>query len=61
MREFLRDESGLSTLEYIIGAGVMAGLALMVFMALNSKITGASDDVGSAIQKAGTEASNATK
>lgn len=39
----------------------MAGLALMVFMALNGKITGASDDVGSAIQKAGTEASNAAK
>lgn len=58
MKNFLKDESGLSTLEYIIGAGVMAGLALLVFnVTLKDSITGASKDVGNAIDTAGNQAS----
>ncbi|MFD1362706.1 Flp family type IVb pilin [Lentibacillus salinarum] len=59
MRKFLRDESGLSTLEYIIGAGVMAALAIGVFTGLQGQITGAGDDVGGAIDEAGQQSSNA--
>ena len=49
VRRFIKEEQGLSTIEYIIGAGVMAGLALFVFMAVDDKIDGASTKVGEAI------------
>lgn len=61
MKKFLKDESGLSTLEYIIGAGVMAGLALLVFnVTLKDSITGASKSVGTAIDTAGNQAASST-
>ncbi|MFD1362707.1 Flp family type IVb pilin [Lentibacillus salinarum] len=59
MKKFLKDESGLSTLEYIIGAGVMAALAIGVFSSLQGQISGTGEDVGGAIDKAGQQSSNA--
>ncbi|MFD1363089.1 Flp family type IVb pilin [Lentibacillus salinarum] len=59
MRNFLKDESGLSTLEYIIGAGVMAALAIAVFTGLQGQIQGAGEDVGGAIETAGDQSSDA--
>ncbi|HEX7064321.1 MAG TPA: hypothetical protein VF199_04575 [Bacillales bacterium] len=59
MKNFWQDETGLSTLEYVIGAGVMAGLALLVFnTVLKESITNASENVGDAINTAGNQASN---
>jgi len=59
LKKFFKDENGLTTLEYIIGAGIIAGIGLLVFLGLKSKIIGASDDVGSAIESAGNQASDA--
>lgn len=56
VKRFIKDEKGLSTIEYIIGAGVMAGLALLVFTSINDKIGGASDKVGDAITESGNRA-----
>jgi len=57
LKQFWKDESGLSTLEYIIGAGVMAALAIAVFFTMQDNIEGTGDDVGGAIEKAGDESS----
>ncbi|MFD1363090.1 Flp family type IVb pilin [Lentibacillus salinarum] len=59
MKKFWQDESGLSTLEYIIGAGVMAALAIAVFTGLQGQIEGAGEDVGGAIETAGEQSSGA--
>lgn len=60
MKTFWKDEGGLSTLEYIIGAGVLAGLALIVFnTTLRGSITDASDNVAEAINQAGQESADA--
>lgn len=59
LKNFFKDENGLTTLEYIIGAGIIAGIGLLVFLGLKSKITGASNDVGNAIESAGNQASDA--
>lgn len=58
MKKFLKDERGLSTLEYIIGAGVMAGLSLAVFLGLQSEMDSVSKDVENAISTAGDTAAN---
>jgi len=55
LKEFWKDESGLSTLEYIIGAGVMAALAIAVFFTMQDNIENTGNDVGEAIEKAGDE------
>lgn len=57
IQQFWKDESGLSTLEYIVGAGVMVLLALFVFTGVfKPEIEGTAGKVGQAIEEAGTEA-----
>jgi Flp pilus assembly pilin Flp len=59
LKSFWNDENGMSTLEYIIGAGVLAGLALYVFNGvLKGSVEGASENVAGAIEQAGQQAAN---
>ena len=49
---FMKDETGASTIEYIVGAAVMALLAAGVYTKLKDKINTAADTTGTAIDDA---------
>lgn len=57
IKTFFRDETGASTIEYVIGAAVMALLAVGVYSKLKSSINDAADTTGGAIDQAINEAS----
>lgn len=57
IKAFFQDETGASTIEYVIGAAVMALLAAGVYSKLKSSIDSAADTTGSAIDQAIHEAS----
>jgi len=58
IKTFFRDETGASTIEYVIGAAVMALLAAGVYSKLKTSINGAADTTGTAITDAINEASS---
>jgi len=56
-KQFMSDEKGASTIEYVIGAAVMALLAAGVYSKLKASIDSAADTTGGAIDQAIQEAS----
>ncbi|MFD1362708.1 hypothetical protein [Lentibacillus salinarum] len=44
-----QDEMGFSTIEYIVGAGVIAAVALAVFLSLQDSFSGTANHIKDAI------------